>query len=101
MRNRLPRNPVPRWLTRRTLRTLRAWRDRERLFFYRAKRWARTRCATCGQRFAWRERPVLVATARDPGNVPSWWHGEEHLHHSRCINRPRLAYLVEGPAMLG
>lgn len=52
------------------------------------KRWAFSRCASCGGRFAWGESPVSTSWS---GGGPRWFRGEPHVHHGRCSGLGRLA----------
>ena len=46
------------------------------------KRWAFSRCATCGKRFAWGYSPTTHTW--DNGG-PHWFRGEGDVHHSHCL----------------
>jgi hypothetical protein len=55
------------------------------------KRWAFSRCATCGGRFAWGYCPRTDAWN---GVGPRWFRGEPHTYHSHCpsqSNKPSQA----------
>lgn len=45
------------------------------------KRWAFSRCCTCGGRFAYGESPT---TDQWYGKGPRWFRGEELVYHGRC-----------------
>lgn len=45
------------------------------------KRWAFSRCATCGHGFAWGESP---RTNQWNGTGPRWFRGEHDVHHLSC-----------------
>lgn len=45
------------------------------------KRWAFTRCATCGKRFGWNESGI---TNTWHGTGPLWFRSQRDVHHDRC-----------------
>ena len=48
------------------------------------KRWAFSRCATCGRRFLWGYSPVSMSWDSDG---PLWFRGERGVHHQSCVNQ--------------
>lgn len=48
------------------------------------KRWAFSRCATCGKRFSWGYSPT---TNSWDGTGALWFRGESDVHHSDCIGK--------------
>ncbi len=46
------------------------------------KRWAFSRCGTCGNRFSWGYSPT---THSWDGAGPQWFRGEHDVHHSNCL----------------
>lgn len=60
------------------------------------KRWAFTRCATCGKRFKWNQSGWTNSWNSDP---PRWFRSERDLHHDRCFGGGRPAQ--ENRAMIG
>lgn len=46
------------------------------------KRWAFSRCGTCGGRFSWGYCPT---THSWHGTGPQWFKGERDVHHSECL----------------
>jgi len=48
------------------------------------KRWAFSRCATCGKRFSWGYAPVSTSWE---GDGPKWFKSEQHVHHHDCLNQ--------------
>ena len=47
----------------------------------RFKRWAFTRCSTCGERFKYGESPISSCWNNDG---PRWFRGEPYMQHSKC-----------------
>ena len=48
------------------------------------KRWAFSRCATCGGRFRWGYAPI---STQWHGRGPRWFRGERRVHHHECQAR--------------
>ena len=48
------------------------------------KRWAFSRCATCGLRFSWGYAPVSPSWN---GEGPRWFRGEPDVYHDECWRR--------------
>lgn len=47
------------------------------------KRWAFSRCASCGGRFPWGYAPTSSSWS---GGGPRWFRSETHVHHHDCYN---------------
>lgn len=48
------------------------------------KRWAFSRCSTCGKRFSWGYSPT---THSWNGDGPRWFRGERDVHHGDCLGQ--------------
>jgi hypothetical protein len=56
------------------------------------KRWAFSRCATCGRGFSWGYAPVC---GQWDGDGPRWFRGERNVHHHLCH---RAGMTPQGPS---
>jgi hypothetical protein len=50
------------------------------------KRWAFSRCASCGKRFPWGYSPV---TTNWNSKGPQWFRSEDYTYHENCVPTPK------------